>query len=54
MELGLQGLIVLAFDLEFGLKLFHQEIEARDFGAEFGGVRARGARRGWSGRLRGV
>ena len=33
-ELGFEGLVVLALDLEFGLEFFHQEIEARDFGAE--------------------
>jgi hypothetical protein len=37
-ELGFEGLVVLAFDLEFGLKLFDQEFEARDFGTEFQGV----------------
>ena len=34
-ELGFEGLIVLALDLELGLEFFDQEFEARDFGAEF-------------------
>ena len=34
LELGFEGLVVLALDLEFGLELFDQEIEARDFGAQ--------------------
>jgi len=39
LELGFQGLVVLALDLEFGLEFFDEEIEARDFGAEFERVR---------------
>ena len=38
MELLLEGLVVLALDLEFGLEFFDQEFEARDFGAKFQGV----------------
>ena len=37
-ELGLEGLVVLALDLKLGLELFDQEFEARDFGAEFQSV----------------
>jgi len=37
-ELGFEGLIVLALDLQLGLEFFDQEFEARDFGAEFQGV----------------
>ena len=33
-DLGFQGLIVLALDLEFGLEFFYQHFEARDFDAE--------------------
>ena len=43
MDVEFQGLVVLAFDLEFGLEFFDQEFEARDFSAEFvnvGGGRA--------------
>ena len=35
-----EGLVVLAFDLEFGLEFFDQEFEARDFGTEFVNVRS--------------
>jgi hypothetical protein len=34
-DLEFQGLVVLALDLKLGLKLFDQEFEASDFGAEF-------------------
>jgi hypothetical protein len=37
-ELGFEGLVVLALDLELGLEFLDQEFEARDFGAEFQGV----------------
>jgi len=39
-ELEFEGLVVLALDLELGLEFFYQEFEARDFGAELGGVGA--------------
>jgi hypothetical protein len=34
-NLGFQGLIVLALKLEFGLELFYEEFQARYFGAKF-------------------
>jgi len=50
-DLGFQGLVVLAFDLEFGLEFLDQEFEARYFGAEFlrvvAGHGAKLRRRGW-------
>ena len=46
-DLGFQGLVVLALDLEFGLEFLYEEFEARDFGAEFLGV-ATGYRARWS------
>jgi hypothetical protein len=33
-NLRFERLVVLAFDLKLGLKLFHLEIESRDFGAK--------------------
>jgi len=39
-DLGFQGLVVLAFDLEFGLELLDEQFEARDFGAKFLSVAA--------------
>ena len=50
MELGFEGLVVLALDLEFGLEFLDQEIEARDFGAKANAVVCGGA--GWWLRLR--
>jgi hypothetical protein len=50
LELGFEGLVVLALDLEFGLEFFYQEIEARDFGAEAKSVVCGGT--GWRLRLR--
>jgi len=38
--LGFQGLVVLAFDLEFGLELLDEQFESRDFGAKFLSVAA--------------
>src|SRR5580704_768429 len=38
MDLGFEGLVVLALDLKFGLQLFHEHLETRDFGAKFLGV----------------
>ena len=35
MDLGFEGLIVLALDLEFGLEFFHQHFEACDFDTKF-------------------
>jgi len=50
-DLGFQGLVVLAFDLEFGLEFLDQKFEARYFGAEFlrvvAGHGAKLRRRGW-------
>lgn len=42
-----EGLVVLALDLEFGLKFFDKELEARNFHPEFLSVggSANGARR---------
>jgi hypothetical protein len=37
-ELRLERLVVLALDLDFGLKLLDLKLEARDFSAEFGEV----------------
>jgi hypothetical protein len=34
-DLGFEGLVVLAFDLEFGLEFFDEEVEAGDFEAKF-------------------
>jgi len=34
-DLRLQGLVVLAFDLEFGLEFFDEEVEVSDLHAEF-------------------
>ena len=34
-DLGFQGLIVLALDLEFGLEFLYEEIEMGDLHAEF-------------------
>jgi len=52
-DLGFQGLVVLAFDLKLGLEFLYQEFETRDFGAKFLGVAAGyGAQR--SGWLRGL
>jgi hypothetical protein len=39
-DLGFQRLVVLAFDLEFGLELLDQQFESRDFGAKFLSVAA--------------
>ena len=33
--MGFKGLVVLALDLELGLEFFDEELEARNFGAEF-------------------
>ena len=53
--MGFQGLVVLAFDLEFGLELLYEQFESRDFGAKLlsvaAGYRA-GGRVNW--RLRGL
>jgi hypothetical protein len=38
MDLGFEGLVVLALDLEFGLELFNEQLETRYFGAKFLGV----------------
>ena len=38
--MGFQGLVVLAFDLEFGLELLDEQFESRDFGAKFLSVAA--------------
>ena len=38
--MGFQRLVVLAFDLEFGLELLDQQFESRDFGAKFLSVAA--------------
>jgi hypothetical protein len=38
MDLGFEGLVVLALDLELGLELFNEQLETRDFGAKFLGV----------------
>jgi hypothetical protein len=50
-DLGFEGLVVLAFDLEFGLEFLYQEFQACYFGAELLGVVARYrtwlGRRGW-------
>ena len=35
MDLGFEGLVVLALDLELGLEFFHQHFEAGDFDAKF-------------------
>ena len=34
-DLGFQGLVVLALDLEFGLEFFNEKIEVSDLHAEF-------------------
>jgi hypothetical protein len=39
-DLGFQGLVVLAFDLQFGLELFDEQFESRDFGAKLLSVAA--------------
>ncbi len=44
-DLGFEGLVVLALDLQFGLELFHQEFEARDFDAKLVRIGAGGTRR---------
>ena len=56
-EVLLEGLVVLALDLQLGLELFDQEFETGDFGFQFDDVRAWDGRtetgRGWrSGRRR--
>ena len=33
--MGFKSLVVLALDLELGLEFFDEELEARNFGAEF-------------------
>ena len=43
-----EGLIVLALDLQFGLKFFDEQFQARDFGLEFLDVTAAGLRPIWS------
>ena len=55
MDVLIEGLVVLAFDLQFGLEFFHQELETGYFGFELddigicrGGAEPLGGRRsGW-------
>jgi hypothetical protein len=54
-DLGFEGLVVLAFDLEFGLEFLYEKFQARYFGSEFLRVVAgNGARLGLHGWLRGL
>lgn len=39
-NLRFQCLVVLAFDLEFGLELLHQQVQVRNFNAELLNVRS--------------
>ena len=55
-DLLLEGLVVLALDLEFGLQLFDEELEAGDFATKFLHVGGARRRTRWClyGRLRGL
>jgi hypothetical protein len=44
-DLGFEGLVVLALDLEFGLEFLDEQVEARDFHTEFVQVSRTG---GWA------